>query len=162
MDFTWNCTWISQLWILNVNLGKIWPCYFFWLKKTWLEPKFEVCNSKNTGFGIMVHTWILPGIVPKICSFWILNVILSKIWPHHFNGLQKTWLEPKFEVSNSKNTNFGIMVPGFYLGLYLKYAVFEFLTSSWVKSDPPIFTGSQNHGCSQNFMHLSQETQILE
>ena len=107
-------------------------------------------------------TWILPGIVPKICSFWILNVILSKIWPHHFNGLQKTWLEPKFEVSNSKNTNFGIMVPGFYLGLYLKYAVFEFLTSSWVKSDPPIFTGSQNHGCSQNFMHLSQETQILE
>ena len=26
----------------------------------------------------------------------------------------------------SKNTNFGIMVPGFYLGLYLKYAVFEF------------------------------------
>ena len=34
--------------------------------------------------------------------------------------------EPKFEVSNSKNTNYGIIVPGFYLGFYLKYAIFEF------------------------------------
>ena len=71
---------------------------------------------------------------------------------------------PKFVFFESETSNFGYshVFLRFYLGLYLKYAVFEFLTSSWVKSDPPIFTGSQNHGCSQNFMHLSQETQILE
>ena len=63
---------------------------------------------------------------------------------NQFNGLKKTQLEPKFEVCNSKNTDFGIMV----LGFDLKYAIFDFQMSIQVKSDSPIFKG-----CSQNFMH---------
>ena len=57
----------------------------------------------------------------KICVFWVTkfkfwlqhftwnsrfgiqNVQLGKIWPRRFNGLAKTKLEPKFEVSISKN-----------------------------------------------------------
>jgi hypothetical protein len=54
------------------------------------------------------------------------NIKLGEIWPRHFNGLKKTWLEKKFEASNSRNKFFGIMVPGFYV----KYAVFEFKMSS--------------------------------
>ena len=45
---------------------------------------------------------------------------------NQFNGLKKTQLEPKFEVCNSKNTDFGIMV----LGFDLKYAYFDFQMSS--------------------------------
>ena len=41
---------------------------------------------------------------------------------NQFNGLKKTQLEPKFEVCNSKNTDFGIMV----LGFDLKYADLTF------------------------------------
>ena len=40
----------------------------------------------------------------------------------YFYGLQKTWLQPKFEVSNSRNQFLGILVPGFYM----KCAIFEF------------------------------------
>ena len=47
----------------------------------------------------MVHTCILP----EICRFWVQNVKLGKIRPRHFNGLEKTKLVPKFEVSISKN-----------------------------------------------------------
>ena len=35
--------------------------------------------------------------------FVVQNVKLGKIWPRRFNGLKKTKLEPKFEVSISKN-----------------------------------------------------------
>ena len=79
----------------------------------------------------------------------------------YFYGLQKTWLQPKFEVSNSRNKIFSIMVPGFYLGFYLKYAIFEFKMSSQEKSTPAILTGSKKHGCSQNLKSLTQKTQIL-
>ena len=52
-----------------------------------------------------------------------------------FYRLKNTWLQPKFEVSSSRNKFFGIMAPAFYL----KYAVFQRKISSWVKSDPPPF-----------------------
>ena len=42
-------------------------------------------------------------ILPEICHFWVQNVKLGKNRPRHFNGLEKTQLEPKFEVSTSKN-----------------------------------------------------------
>ena len=42
-----------------------------------------------------------------------------------------------FHAFISRNKDFGIMLPRFYL----KYAVFEFKMSNWVKSDPPILTG---------------------
>ena len=48
------------------------------------------------------------------------------------------------------------MVPAFYL----KYAVLTFKMSSWVKTDPPISTGSRKHGWSQNLMSLTQKTKI--
>ena len=35
----------------------------------------------------------------------VQNIKLGKIGPAHFNGLEKTQLEPKFEVSSSKNKN---------------------------------------------------------
>ena len=38
-----------------------------------------------------------------------------------------------FHAFISRNKDFGIMLPRFYL----KYAVFEFKMSSWVKSDHP-------------------------
>ena len=39
--------------------------------------------------------------------FGVQNVKLGKIWPRRFNGLEKTKLEPKFEVSISKNKETG-------------------------------------------------------
>ena len=45
-----------------------------------------------------------------------------------------------FHAFISRNKDFGIMLPRFYL----KYAVFEFKTSSWVKSDPPILMAQEN------------------
>ena len=42
------------------------------------------------------------------------------------------------------------MVPAFYQ----KYAVFQLKLSSWVKSDPPILTGSKRPNWSQNFIKL--------
>ena len=44
-------------------------------------------------------------ILPEICHFWVQNVKLGKNRPSHFNGLEKTQLEPKFEVSSSKDKN---------------------------------------------------------
>ena len=44
-------------------------------------------------------------ILPEICHFWVQNVKLGKNRPRHFNGLEKTQLEPKFEVSSSKDKN---------------------------------------------------------
>ena len=44
-------------------------------------------------------------ILPEICHFWVQNVKLGKNRPCHFNGLEKTQLEPKFEVSSSKDKN---------------------------------------------------------
>ena len=70
-------------------------------------------------------------ILPEIYHFWVQNVKLGQIQPRQFNGLKKMRLEPKFEVSISKNEkngaiicfpDFGIMVPAFYL----KYTVFGF------------------------------------
>ena len=43
----------------------------------------------------------------EICRFGIQNVKLGKIWPRRFNGLKKMKLEPKFEVSISKNKETG-------------------------------------------------------
>ena len=45
--YTWNSRFVVQ----NVKLGKIWPCRFNGLKKTKLEPKFEVSISKNIETG---------------------------------------------------------------------------------------------------------------
>ena len=59
-----------------------------------------------------------------------------------------------FHAFISRNKDFGIMLPRFYL----KYAVFEFKMSSWVKSDPPILTGSRKLSWSQNLRSLSQKT----
>ena len=42
-------------------------------------------------------------ILPEIYHFWVQNVKLGQIQPRQFNGLKKTRLEPKFEVSISKN-----------------------------------------------------------
>jgi hypothetical protein len=53
------------------------------------------------------------------------------------------------------------MVPGFYLGFYLKYAIFEFKILSKVKSYPSILTGSKKHGWSQNLPSLSLKTKKL-
>ena len=44
---------------------------------------------------------------PQICCFWVQNVKLGKIWPRRYDGLEKTKLEPKFEVSISKNKETG-------------------------------------------------------
>ena len=62
-------------------------------------------------------------ILPKICQFWVQNIKLGKIWPRHFHRLKKTWLEPKFEVFNSRNKDFGIMVPAFYLKYICRFGV---------------------------------------
>ena len=43
----------------------------------------------------------------EICRFGVQNVKLGKIWPRRFNGLKKMKLEPKFEVSISKNKETG-------------------------------------------------------
>ena len=43
--------------------------------------------------------------MPEIGYFWVQNVKLGKNRPRHFNGLEKTQLEPKFEVSSSKDKN---------------------------------------------------------
>ena len=51
LDFNWDCTWNMPFWILNVQLGKIWPRRFNGLEKTKLEPKFEVSISKNIETG---------------------------------------------------------------------------------------------------------------
>ena len=79
--------------------------------------KFHVPTSRNK-----------PAFYLKYAG--ILNVKLAKNGPYYFYGLAQTWLEPKLEVSNSRNKFFGIMVPEFYLGFYLKYAIFEFKMSS--------------------------------
>ena len=42
-------------------------------------------------------------ILPEIYHFWVQNVKLGQIQPRQFNGLKKMRLEPKFEVSISKN-----------------------------------------------------------
>ena len=42
-------------------------------------------------------------ILPEICHFWVQNIKLGKNRPRHYNGLEKMQLEPKFEVSSSKN-----------------------------------------------------------
>ena len=47
LHFTWN----SHFGVRNVKLIKIWPRGFNWLKKTKLEPKFEVSISKNKETG---------------------------------------------------------------------------------------------------------------
>ena len=52
-------------------------------------------------------TWILPWIVHEMCRFWVQNVKLGKIWPCHFDGLEKTYLKPRFEVSISKSKKSG-------------------------------------------------------
>ena len=48
-------------------------------------------------------TWSLL----EICRFWVQNVKLGKIWPHHFNRLEKIYLEPKFHLPNLKNKKSG-------------------------------------------------------
>ena len=48
---------------------------------------------------------VLTCILPQICRFDVQNVKLGKNRPPHFDGLEKTWLEPKFDVSNSKDKN---------------------------------------------------------
>ena len=48
----------------------------------------------------------LPALNLGICRFWVQNVKLGQIRSRHFNGLKKTWLEPKFEISISKNKGF--------------------------------------------------------
>ena len=47
---------ICRFGVQNVKLGKIWPCHFSRLKKSWLEPKFEVCSSKNKKFGTTMQS----------------------------------------------------------------------------------------------------------
>ena len=44
--------------------------------------------------------------------------------------------------------------------IYLKYAVLASKTSSWVKTDPPILTGSKKRSWSQNLKSLAQKTKI--
>ena len=44
----------------------------------------------------------------------------------------------------------------------LKYAVFEFKMSSWVKSDPAILTGSKKRSWSQKMGSLAQKTKKLQ
>ena len=61
-----------------------------------------------------------------------------------------------FHAFISRNKDFGIMLPRFYL----KYAVFEFKMSSWVKYDPSILTSSRKLSWSQNLRSLSQKTKI--
>ena len=123
LDFTLDLTWNMQFLNSKCHVRQNLTYSFLPAQKNNAGAKISRTYLKKQRF---CHngTWIVPGIVPKICSFWILNVNLVKIWPCHFYWLKKTWLEPKFEVCNSKNTNFGIMVHGFYLGLYLKYAIF--------------------------------------
>ena len=41
------------------------------------------------------------------------------------------------------------------------YAGLEFQMSTQLKSDPTIFPGSKNHGCSRNLKCLAQETRFL-
>ena len=44
--------------------------------------------------------------------------------------------------------------------IYLNYAVLASKTSSWVKTDPPILTGSKKRSWSQNLKSLAQKTKI--
>ena len=67
-------------------------------------------------------------------------------------------METKFEVSNSRNNFFAIMVPGFYL----KYAIFGVKMSSQVKSDPANLTGSTKRSWSQKMGSLAQKTKKLQ
>ena len=46
-------------------------------------------------------------ILPEICQKGVQNVKLGKIWHPHFNGLKKTYLEPKFHIHNLKNKKSG-------------------------------------------------------
>ena len=85
---------------IEINHVILTPYHFYRLLKTWLQPKFEVSNSRNKDFGIMVPaSWN--------SHFGVQNVKLGKIWPRRFNELEKTKLEPKFEVSISKNKETG-------------------------------------------------------
>ena len=45
--------------------------------------------------------------------------------------------------------------------LYLKYAVLTSKMSSWVKSDPPILTGSRKRSWSQNLRSISKNKDLV-
>ena len=67
-----------------VEMGRsILPNLTFWTQKRHISGKIQVLKKQ-----LFWHngTWILP----EICRFWVQNVKLGKIWPPHFNGLEKT------------------------------------------------------------------------
>ena len=77
LHFTWN----SHFGIQNVKLGKIWPRRFNGLKKTKLEPKFEVSISKNKETG-------------QQCSYqkiWKILLLISELLNWLFDLMN--WLE---------------------------------------------------------------------
>ena len=70
------------------------PCRRPWFRAIW------ECDDQLTQRPFLLHfTWN--------SRFVVQNVKLGKIWPRIFNGLEKTKLEPKFEVSISKNIETG-------------------------------------------------------
>ena len=70
------------------------PCRRPWFRAIW------ECDDQLTQRPFLLHfTWN--------SRFVVQNVKLGKIWPRRFNGLEKTKLEPKFEVSISKNIETG-------------------------------------------------------
>ena len=85
----------SSLWKWQ---GQILPNLTIWTQKWHISGKIQVLKKQ-----LFWHngTWILP----EICRFWVQNVKLGKIWPHHYNRLEKTYLELKFHIPNLKNKN---------------------------------------------------------
>ena len=80
--------------------------------------------------------------------------------PNNLTGPKKNTARAKILSFNSNDTDFGIMVHGFYLGFDLPNAVFDFQMSSQVKSDPADLTGLKKQSWSQNMGSLAQKTKI--
>ena len=76
--------------------GQILPNLIFWTQNWHFSGKIQ----KG---GRLCQPHYYTCILPEICRFWVQNVKLGQIQPRHFNGLEKTKLEPKFEVTISKN-----------------------------------------------------------
>ena len=73
--------------------GQILPNLTFRIQKCLIQVQSQVKSRSLTHETFFLHngTCILPEIQPaEICKFWVQNVKLGKIWPRHFNGLEKT------------------------------------------------------------------------
>ena len=79
---TWNVQFLTFKCQVRENLTHL----SLWAPKNMAVAKISCFYLKRQRFGITVPRFYLK----CICHFWVQNVKLGKIWPHRFNGLEKT------------------------------------------------------------------------